>query len=372
MQALFRHALLRPASQCVPRRLLLLPAALLMAACATPVAPPADSPAPTEPTRPATAPARPAPTSNAEQQALQAMVALQDRLYRVAAPLLVNNTELCKKNARNLLGFTAKNRYSYSNEFSNAAQKSLGLDDRLQVMGVLAGGGAARAGVRRGDILLAVEDKNLPKGEAAEREAAAILAPMMSGRSSIALTVQRDGSRMALSVPLTYACAFGIELGNTENVVAYSDGHRVLITRGMMNAARTDDELAFVLAKEMAHNSLSHATKQRTSATIGGIIDNLTRIRPDMSTMSGMAGLRPMPQDLDAMADKLALYMLARAGYNIDLVVPFWQRMASEYPANVLNGYTALHPSTNYRVAAMEKTIKDIRSRQARKKPLLP
>ncbi|WP_420473982.1 M48 family metallopeptidase [Noviherbaspirillum sp. ST9] len=371
MRAFLRHALLAATRQDA-RKGVLLPAALLMAACATPVPPPSDGLPPSEPSRPAPAPSQPAPSVSAEQQALQAMVSLQDRLYRVAAPLLVNNTDLCKKNARNLLGFTAKNRYSYSNEFTGAAQKSLGLDDRLQVMGVLAGGGAARAGVRHGDVLLAVEDKNLPKGETAERDAASILAPMMSGRSSIAMTVLRDGSRVALNVPLTYACAFGIELGNTENVIAYSDGHRVLVTRGMLNAVRTDDELAFVLAKEMAHNALSHATKQRTSATIGGIIDNLTRIRPDMSAMSGMAGLRPMPQDLDAMADKLSLYMLARAGYDIDLAIPFWQRMASQVPATVLNGYTALHPSINYRIAAMEKTIKDIRAKQARKKPLLP
>lgn len=369
-----RHALLEQVAEIARKRALLTPAVLLLVACATPVSPPADGVPPTEPARtPAAAtPATAAPTSSAEQQALQAMVGLQDRLYRVAAPLLVNNTDLCKTNARNLLGFTAKTRYSYSSEFANAAQRVLGLDDRLQVMGVLAGGGAGRAGVRRGDVLLAVEDKALPRGESAEREAATILAPMMSGRSSIALTVMRDGRRMSLSVPLTYACAFGIELGNTENVIAYSDGHRVLITRGMLNAVRNDDELAYVLAKEMAHSALSHASKLRTSATIGGIIDNLTRIRPDMSTMSGMAGLRPMPQDLDAMADKLSLYMLARAGYNIDQAIPFWQRMAADYPANVLNGYTALHPSINYRATAMDKAIKDIRAKQARKRPLMP
>lgn len=371
MSGIFRNELIQLTRQAVQKRFMLLPASLLMVACATPVSPPSGDAPSTAPASPAAAPAKPSATG-AEQQALQTMVSMQDRLYRVAAPLLVTNTELCKKNARNLLGFTAKNRYSYSGEFANAAQKSLGLDDRLQVMGVLAGGGAARAGVKHGDILLAVDDKPLPKGETAERDAAAILAPMMSGRSNIALTVLRDGSRVSLNVPLTYACAFGIELGNTDNVTAYADGHRILVTRGMLNAARTDDELAYVLAKEMAHNALSHATKQRTSATIGGIIDNLTRIRPDMSTMSGMAGLRPMPQDLDAMADKLSIYMLARAGYNIDQVAPFWQRMASQYPANVLNGYTALHPSTNYRVAAMEKAIKDIRSKQARKKPLMP
>jgi len=372
MPGIYRTALLRLERHSAFRLLLTLPAVVLVAACATPEAPQAGSAPAPEPVR-TVVPAQPAPAvGSAEQQALQTLISHQERLYRVAAPLLVNNSELCKGNARNLLGFTAKNKYSYSNEFANAAQKVLGLDDRLQIMGVLSGGGAARAGVKRGDILLAVENKTLPQGENAEREAAGILAPMMNGRTSISLTVLRDGSRMALNVPLTYACAFGVELGNTDNVNAYADGHRVMVTRGMLNALRSDEELAYVLAKEMAHNALAHPSKQRTSATIGGIIDNLTRIRPDMSTMAGLAGLRPMPQDVDAMADKLSLYLLARAGYNIDQVVPFWQRMASQYPATMLNAYTALHPSTSYRVAAMEKTVKDIRLKQARKRPLLP
>jgi len=103
--------------------------------------------------------------SNAVQDALRSLVAQQDRLDRVAAPLLVHNPELCKGNARNLLGFTAKTKYSYSAEFVDAAQQSLGLNDRLKIMGVLAGSGAARAGVRRGDTLLAVNDKPMPQGE---------------------------------------------------------------------------------------------------------------------------------------------------------------------------------------------------------------
>lgn len=305
-------------------------------------------------------------------QTLQALIALQDRLYQVGAPLLINNAQLCGGNARNLLGFTAKNKYSYSSEYINAAQKGLKLNDRLQVMGVLAGGGAARAGVRRGDALLTVDDKPLPAGENAEREAAEVLAPLVTTRSVVRLNVLRDGANLSLNVPLTNACAFGIELGNTDNVTAYADGHRVLITRGMMNALRSDDELAYVMAKEMAHNTLAHTTKQRMNATVGGIIDNLTRIQPDMSTMVGLAGVKPMPQDLDAMADKLSMYMLARAGYNIDGVIPFWKRMASQYPATALNSYTALHPAIAYRASAMEKALADIKAKQAKKKPLVP
>jgi beta-barrel assembly-enhancing protease len=367
MQRLTRLASLlssRNGTQKYLQRLTLIPFALLLAACAT---------APTSPDSTVSTPRSATATgSTADIEALRALVAMQDRLYRVAAPLLVNNAELCKGNARNLLGFTAKTRYSYSSEYAAAAQDLLGLGERLQVRGVLPDSGAARAGVRRGDTLMAVENSALPMGENAERDAAGILAPMVNGRSQIKLVVNRDGADLTLNVPLTYACAFGFELGNTDNVNAYADGHRILVTRGMMNAASTDDELAFVLAKEMAHNILWHPVRLRMTATVGGIIDNLVRIHPDMSTMVGTAGVKAMPVDYDTMADRLSLYLVARAGYNVDGVVPFWQKFATLYPRTMLNSYTALHPSTTQRIDAMEKTLALIKSRKAAKKPLIP
>jgi len=354
-----------------------LPLALLLTACATTVTPPTTAPSPT--TRPASPSMPPAtaktaarPSAAEEPNDVRTIATLQDRLYRVSAPLLVNNTDLCRGNARNLLGFTAKNKYSYSSDLTDAAQRLLGLDDRLQVTGVLAGSGAARAGVRQGDVLVAIEDKPIPQGENAERQAAALLAPLVTGRSNVKMTVLRDGNNVAMTVPLTYACAFGIELGNIDNVIAYSDGRRILVTRGMMNAAASDEELAAVLAKEMAHNALSHASRLRMNTTVGGIINNLLRVHPDMSSMSGLAGVKPMPQELDAIADKLSLYLLARAGYSVDKAIPFWEKMASQYPAAMQTTYTALHPATQYRIEAMKKTIADIKRKQAARKPLLP
>lgn len=347
-------------------QLAVLPIAMLLTACATQ----APISKPSEPARPAIA--VPLPVSSAEQEALRLLVSLQDRLYRVAAPLLVNNTELCKGNARNLLGFTAKNKYSYSADFIEAAHQTLGLDERLQVMGVLAGGGASKAGVRRGDNLGAIEDKSLPQGQNAERQAASILAPLVNGRATVKLTVIRSGASLPLTVPLTHACAFGIELGNTDAVIAYADGHRVMLSRGMLNFARSDEELAYVLAKEIAHNTFGHPQKQHMSATVGGIIDNLIRMHPDMSTMAGMAGVKAMPPELDTAADTLALYMVARAGYGVDNAPAFWQKLASQYPATVLNGYTAIHPGTPARWSAMDKAIADIRSKRVSKTALLP
>jgi hypothetical protein len=308
----------------------------------------------------------------AEQDALRDLVAQQDRLDRVAAPLLVNNPAICKNNARNLLGITAKNKYSYSEELSSATHEAFGLNERLQVVRVLAGSGAARAGVRKGDTLLAIDDQPLPQGPGAERQAAAIVGPLVTGKPSVKLTVARSGANVTLAIPLTLACAFSIELGNSDNVNAYSDGRRIVITRGMMRFAKTDNELAYVLAKEMAHNVLGHQAKQHISGTMGEIIDNLVLLHPDMSTMNGTAGIRPYPPELDAAADNLSLYMVARAGYSVDGAPRFWQRLAQEYPATVLNGYTAIHPMTKNRLSAMDKSLAELKSKEATGKPLMP
>lgn len=337
----------------------------LLSACATQLPPPGGAqPAPATTISPS--------ADQVTQDALRNLVTQQDRLYRVAAPLLVKNTDLCKGNARNLLGFTAKNRYSWSTELADAARVVYGLDEGLQVMNVLAGSGAARVGVRRGDKLISAEGKAFTPGQGAERQAAVILLPIVKTKTAIKLVVKRDGAEIALNVALTRACDYSIELGNADNVNAYNDGRRVMITRGMMRFAQTDDELAYVLAKEMAHNSLEHAAKQNMSGTVADVIDNLMRVHPDLTAMSGSSGIRPTPQELDAAADTLALYMVVRAGYRVDGEIGFWTRLATQYPASVLNGYTAIHPATAYRMDVMGTILVDVKAKQVRRQALVP
>ena len=223
-----------------------------------------------------------------------------------------------------------------------------------------------------GDKLLSVNEKPFPQGPNAERQAAEILMPLVSNRPSIKLSVTREGKDLPLNIPLTRACAFAVELGNLDNVNAYADGRRILITRGMMNFVQSDDELAYVLAKEIAHNSLNHAKKQKMNAAIGGVIDNLILSQPDLASLNGTAGIKPYLLNMDTAADRLSLYLLARAGYNLDHAIAFWQRLANQYPATVLNGYTALHPATAFRLPAMQKTLSEIQLKQDGKKPLLP
>jgi predicted Zn-dependent protease len=242
----------------------------------------------------------------------------------------------------------------------------------LQVSNVLTGSGAAHADLRKGDGLIAAEGQTLPTGPNAETDAAQVLGPLLGKRDTLKMTIARGLGNQVLNVPITRACAFRVELGNADNVNSYADGQRVMLTRGMINFAQTDDAIAYVMAKDMAHNILGHATSQRSSATLGSIIDNLAMVQPDLSMLIGSAGVKAMPRASDAMADRLSIYLLARAGYNVDAAGAFWKRLASQYPATVLNGHTANHPATAYRLAAIDKAVAEVKSKQAGKQPLLP
>jgi membrane-associated protease RseP (regulator of RpoE activity) len=345
-------------------------AALLLSACATTPTPPAP---PSEPVAPPP-PAEPVVTARqaAARDALRTMVNLQDRLYRVAAPILINNAELCRAQARNLLGFTAKNRWSYPGEYNEASAAVLGYDDVLQVSGILPGSGAARAGLRKGDDLVAADGKSLPTGRDAESKAAAVFGPLVSSRASLSMTIARNGNRQTLNVPVTRACAIRVDLGNSDNINSYADGTRVLVTRGMINFAQSDENLAYVLAKDIAHNVLGHSVTMRNNAAIGSIIDNLASVNPDLNMLIGTAGMKPYPLDMEIAADNLALYMLARAGYSIDKYKSFWQRVYTQYPPSVLNGYSATHPNATGRMAPIDRSVAEIKSKQNAKRPLTP
>lgn len=60
---------------------------------------------------------------------LEQIVAMQDRLDKVGGKLLISNADLCRKQLRNLLGFSVANKYSYSPALASMATETYGLGD---------------------------------------------------------------------------------------------------------------------------------------------------------------------------------------------------------------------------------------------------
>jgi hypothetical protein len=296
----------------------------------------------------------------------------QERIYRIAAPLIIKNAVLCRTQARPLLGFTAKNQYSYPHELTAAARQNLGLDERLQVMQILDGSGAIRAGLKRGDILQTIQDLAIPTGPQAEPETARMLSPILKNLSEINITVIRQNQPITVNVPLTLACAFAIDVGNAQHVNAYADGRRILLTRGVLDSFAADEDVAVIIAREIAHNVLQHAKQQQQMATLSMVIDNLLLFKPDQIAANSSNGIKITPEKMDQEADRLALFILARAGYDIATFTRVMQKLAQTPNSSQALTYLTLHPWTEGRQSVIQATIKEIRQKQSTKKALVP
>ena len=352
----------RPPPSLPPRAL---PASPLSVAVPAPTAPVAQI-APIAPIAPIAAATASAPADKLAQ--LQAWVAQQQRLYRVAAPLLLNNTELCTHFARRIIGFTAKNQYSYSSEYVEFARNGLGLDERLRIGNVLPGSGAEAAGLERGDILLSTGDRQLPKGADAERAAASMLADAVEGSSTLELTVLRDSERISTTVRLTPACAVVIDLGNSPLINSYADGRRVMVTRGMLDFVQSDDELAYVLAREIATNIVSTAPRSDVAA----LIDRLHTLGVQPGGPADDIAPPPFNVATDLAADRMALYLLARAHYRLAGVHDFWQQLATIDPADMRTSHAAMHAPIAERLGAIAGELPVVRMKEKTGRPLTP
>ena len=224
------------------------------------------------------------------------------------------------------------------------AAQTLGLSDRVAIEVAVPGGGAARAGLRAGDELLAIEGMDVPRAEAqpGSRGSYGVIARTLDlldrqarAASPVVLAIRRAGSRATALLPVEPGCAIRTQLVPGRQLDAHADDRYATIATGLLPFARDDDTLAVIIGHELAHAYLRH------EAWLG---------------QHGRARAQVLATERDA--DYLGLYMASRAGYDIGRAGDFWRRVGS-------GRRSATHPSTLERlamIASVAKTVADQRA----------
>lgn len=155
----------------------------------------------------------------------------------------------------------------------------LPLDRGPGVIAVVPGGPAALAGVRAGDILLSVNDIPVPREAGLSdpfnvqraRARADAVYDVLASATPLTVTLLRDGGIVTVHILPQSVCPSQVHLARSAQRNAYADGRHVFLTTGMLALLHNDDELAFVIAHEMAHNILGHATVMRSASVKKGL-----------------------------------------------------------------------------------------------------
>lgn len=241
---------------------------------------------------------------------------------------------------------------------------------------------ATQAEIRAEQGRFSEEVKRNPLQKVSTNEAVPATAAMKARVKAIAKRVEPQAERLCRELyrdANSKSCQYGLELSTEPRINAFADGEKVVLTTSMIKLAQDNDHLAFVFAHELAHNIMDHPSRVGRNAMGGSLLGTALDIGAAAAGVStggafgqigGQAALLRYSPSFELEADYIGLYILHRAGYNIEDAPNFWRAMARHHPDNIYNSTT--HPTNPERFVVMNKTINEIRSKEKLGMSMLP
>jgi len=296
-----------------------------------------------------------------------------ERLYKIAWPLLRANADLCEDNIKNSFGFMESNIYYYKDEgMQQAARSVLELDSHVRFKAIVDNSPIQKAGIQVGDKIKKINGTVVP----ATKGASKIMADIFKTDADKVIwefeIENESGDTAMYSVTSDQVCDYGVSLTEDDTVNAYADGNNIFITQGMMRFATTEKELSLVVGHEVAHNIMGHIDAKTTNYVLGTVLDILVAaaIGVDTGNAFGNAAAGAYSQDFEAEADYVGLYLMVKTGYELEGSADFWRKMAAIHPGNIASNHSSSHPATPERFLAIEKSVEEINNKIANNQPL--
>ena len=193
-----------------------------------------------------------------------------------------------------------------------------------------------------------------------------------------AARVQRVGRRIADATGKKWDWEFHLlKADDTVNSFCLPGG-KIAVFTGLLEYAKTDDDMAVVLGHETAHAVLQHSNERMSQPLAEKLIGMPTSIAVDVwgaiapgtrkVVMSGLGvgyvvgEVMPYSQTDEIEADEVGLIFMKRAGYRLEAAPAFWKRMEAEDKGRITDTLST-HPSSAERSKDLEKKIRELEGR---------
>lgn len=243
-----------------------------------------------------------------------------------------------------MTGLTLHDIASYDARQRPAIRQVLALGPGFGVRDVVPASPAARSGIRDGDEIVAVGATQVEvfklgligsRATPARVEAFEQVLDRTLRSGPVPYRIHRAGTIVEGTLSGEPGCGGQAVYVPDDLADAWSDGVRVAVTRGIVALAGDEDELAFVIAHEMAHNVLGHARQ----------LAGHSALLAQIGIGSGAY------QQSEREADALAATLMAAAGYAPRAAVRLLARLKEKR-----GGSRALtHPDFDQRIAVLTR-----------------
>jgi predicted Zn-dependent protease len=184
-------------------------------------------------------------------------------------------------------------------------------------------------------------------------------APRLCSTPAGDAALHRLVERLTATVATSYRPVVRVADGTMVNAFA-APGGRVVILRGLLDAAESADEVAGVLAHELGHVVERHPTEALIHAlgidfVLKAMVGDSTSVGGTLAQAGGLIAMFSYSRGREAEADRAAIAMLNRADIRGTGLAQFFARAAGRADAapGGLDGYLSTHPPSESRAAAI-------------------
>jgi hypothetical protein len=276
---------------------------------------------------------------------------LDEAVLTAGHRLSVRGLDLCP-NRQWQYGFTVHDLSQYPRRGREQAVAAFGLSRGPAVLALARGGPAEAAGLRQDDVLVASDGEPLPRAPASVENSFAPTEAILDAidrafEDGVArLTVLRGSQRLDVAVTAELGCATRFQVIPSTRLNAKADGRYVQVTSAIAQAPGDEHELAAMIAHELAHNILRHRVRLNAAGVDRGLLE-------------GVGRNARLIRETEVEADRFSVYLLDRAGYDVEGAVRWWRRLG---PRTASIFATGTHPDWRTRVELAAAEVASIRA----------
>ncbi|MDO4789786.1 MAG: M48 family metallopeptidase [Porphyromonas sp.] len=166
-----------------------------------------------------------------------------------------------------------------------------------------------------------------------------------------------------------YRWEFNLVASNQANAFCMPGG-KIVVYEGILRFAPTDDELATVMAHEVAHALAKHSNERMSQALVQqlgaealslAVGKQSAAVRAVAGAVYGIGSnvaiMLPYSRTHEYESDRIGLTLMAMAGYNPRMAVSFWEKMSQSKGDKDASDMLSTHPSDKKRIDAINKYL---------------
>ena len=184
--------------------------------------------------------------------------------------------------------------------------------------------------------------------------------------------VENVGRRLVAGIPSQFQHSefdYYFKVINARDINAFAlPGGPMYVNRGMIEAARTEGEMAGVMAHEIAHVALRHGTAQATKGQKYGLLAGIAGIAGTIFGGPGVGQLAQAPfavyllkfsREYETEADILGAQIMAQAGYDPRDLAQMFRTLEQQGASG--GGFLSSHPSPSNRYERINREAQMLR-----------